>query len=99
MLEEMNAFYNPWSVFQQPYHPSSKVSSAYRTFLAALDQGWYVEQPIQILPTPYSDTQTYRFTLTHPITKQETVINVPSIPEVDQMIKRNNYPVMMAHVQ
>jgi hypothetical protein len=98
MLEEMNAFYNPWSVFQQPYHPSSGVNPAYRLLLAALDQGWHVQQPVQILPTNRMDTQMYRFILTHPVTKQETVINVPAIPEVDLTIKHNNYLVMQSRV-
>lgn len=98
MLEEMNAFYNPWSILQQPYHPSSGVNPAYRLLLAALDQGWLVQQPVQILPINHMDAQTYRFILTHPITSQETVINVPAIPEVEQMIKFSNFRVKVEHV-
>lgn len=95
MLEEMNAFYNPWSVLQQPYHPSSGINAAYRFLLAALDQGWVIEQPIQI----HTTTRIFRIILTNPIIKQDYVIDVPAIPEVEQIIECNNYPVTMAHVQ
>jgi len=49
MHEEMTLYHNPWNVLQQPYHPSSGIHPALRSLLAAIDQGWKIEKPAQIL--------------------------------------------------
>ncbi len=94
MLEEMNSFYNPWSVLQQTYHPSRGMSAAFRSLLAALDMGWQVEQAVQVLPAARFEPAIYRFILKNPITRQDCQIDVPVIPEVERMVEINQFSLV-----
>ena len=94
MLDEMMVEWDPWSMLQQPYHACSGVSAGYRSLLAALDLGWQVEEPVQIESFTRMGSQTYRFTLRHPVIKQDCFIHVPVIPEVEKTIERNHYSVI-----
>ncbi len=94
VLEEMNSLYNPWSLLQQPAHPGNGISASFRTLLAALDQGWQITEPVQVLPSAQKDTWTYYFLLTHPVLAQNCRLFVPAIAEVERFIQQNTYQVI-----
>ena len=94
VLEEMNAIYSPWSLLQQPAHASRSMHAAYRALLAAIDQGWQVETPVQVLPSAHSDTWTYYFTLSHASTRQTCRLFVPATAEVQRFVERSAFSVI-----
>jgi len=98
MHEEMTLYHNPWNVLQQPYHPSSGIHPALRSLLAAIDQGWKIEKPAQILQSTPASGSSYRFTLTHPSRNQECQILVPLSPEVQQALERINGPINVSTI-
>jgi hypothetical protein len=94
VLEEMNSIYNSWSILQQPPHASSGINASYRSLLAATDQGWQVEEPVQMLPSNHSNAWTYYFVLTHPVIPGICRIHIPALPEVKNYIERNRVQVI-----
>jgi hypothetical protein len=98
VLDEMTTMYNPWNMLQQPVHSGYGNVASFGLLLAALDQGWQVEEPVQVLPAAGSDSWTYYFVLTHPTLLQACPLFVPSVLEVDRFIERNDYQVIEADV-
>ncbi len=94
VLDEMNAIYNPWSLLQQPVHPGPGANSSFRALLAALDQGWQVIEPVQVLPSAQQESWIYYWVLTHPKNSQTSVLFVPAIQEVERFIEQNHYQVI-----
>ncbi len=94
MIEEMNAMYSPWSVLQQPMHTSIGITASFRSLLAAIDQGWLVEEPVQVLPTARGDNWIYYFVLTHATLSKTCRLFVPAITEVERYVEQNHYQVI-----
>lgn len=94
MLEEISTAYNPWCLLQQPVHPVSGTHPSFRTLLAAIDQGWQVVEPIQVLPSASYETWMYYWTLTHPNHEQNHILLIPVIPEVERLIEQSQYQVI-----
>lgn len=94
VLDEMNAIYNPWIVLQQPTHTSLGINASFRSLLAAIDQGWQVEEPVQVMSTIRDGTWTYCFRLKHPTFAQTFRLFTHSTSEMDQFIERNHYQVV-----
>ena len=94
LTEELTAINDPWNVLQQPRHASSGAHAAYRTLLAAVDQGWQVVEPVQALPAALADTWTYYFVLTHPVSAEKYRLFIPALPEVEGYVERNRYQVI-----
>ncbi len=93
-LEEMNAMFNPWAWLQQPAHPGPGISASFRALLAAVDQGWQVEEPVQVMPSARSETWTYYFVLIHQALGQTCRLLVPALPEVERYVAQNHYSVI-----
>ncbi len=93
-LIEMNINYNPWDMLQQQPHASSGINTSFRSLLAAIDQGWLVEEPVQVMPSSRIETWTYYFVLTHPVIKQTCRLFVPATSEVERYVENNQYPVI-----
>ena len=94
VLEEMTAIDGPWNMLQQPAHASHGVNTPFRTLLAAVDQGWQVDEPVQVLPSARTKTWTYYFVLTHPALSQVCRLFVPALPEVERYVERNSFSVI-----
>jgi hypothetical protein len=94
VLEEMSAVYSPWSMLQQPAHTSAGITASFRSLLAAIDQGWQVEEPVQVLPTARGDTWIYYIVLTHTTLSQTCRLFVPAVSEVEQYVEQNHYQVI-----
>jgi hypothetical protein len=94
VLEETNTIHSPWNLLQQPAHPSLGMNASFRTLLAAIDQGWMVEEPVQVLPSVRNLFWIYCFSLTNPKTSQNYCLFVPAVPEVESFVEQNNYPVV-----
>ncbi len=94
VLEEMNAIYSSWTLLQQPTHPDPGVSASFRALLAAVDQGWQVEEPVQVMPSARSETWTYYFVLIHPALGQTCRLLVPALPEVERYVEQKPYSVI-----
>lgn len=93
-LDEMNLTYTPWSLLQQPAHSGQGLTASFRSLLAAIDLGWQVEQPVQVLPSTQSELWTYYFVLTHPVTGQSCWLFIPAAPEVERFVDQNEYSVI-----
>ena len=94
LLEEMNTIHSHWNLLQQPAHPSLGIDASFRTLLAAIDQGWIVEQPVQALPSVRNLYWVYSFSLSNPKTSQNYCLFVPALPEVESFVERNQYSVV-----
>jgi hypothetical protein len=94
VLEEMNTIHSPWNILQQPAHPSLGMNASFRTLLAAIDQGWMVEEPVQVMPSVRNLFWIYCFSLTNPKTSQNYCLFVPAVPDVESFVERSNYSVV-----
>lgn len=94
MTDELTAMYNPWNMLQQPRHASSDAHAAFRTLLSAIDQGWQVVEPVQVLPGGLSDTWTYYFVLNHLESALYFQLFIPALPAVEGYIERNQLQVI-----
>ncbi len=94
VLDEMHALYNPWSLLQEPAHPSKGMNASFRVLLSALDQGWRVVEPVRILPAARSYYWTFSFELTNPHLGQNCRLYVPAVPEVEKYVQQNEFHVI-----
>ncbi len=94
VLEEMNAMYRSWTLLQQPTHPDPGVSASFRALLAAVDQGWRVEEPVQVMPSARRQIWTYYFVLFNPVSEETFRLLVPALPEVERYVEQNHYSVI-----
>lgn len=94
VMDEMTTMYNPWNMLQQPQHASSGVHASFRALLAAMDQGWQVEEPVQTLPAALADGWTFYFVLTHPVSAERCWLFIPALPEVERYVERNHFQVI-----
>lgn len=85
---------NKWETLQQPAHQSG-LEPQCRLLLAALDQGWHVEEPV------YWDAQwgerqaqVYQFILRHPLLATLCLLTVPAAPLVETIVCRENWRVL-----
>lgn len=92
-LEEMNAMTYTWNFLQQPVHPGQGKNASFWSLLAALDQGWLVEEPVLLAKADHPTTPTYLFNLRDAKTRETCRIIVPATPEIDSLIRSNNYQV------
>lgn len=92
--DEINAIHNSWIILQQPPHPSFGIPASYRSLLAAIDQGWQVEEPVEVMPTTQEDIWTYCFLLQNPISGQSYRIFLPATLEMERFIERNRFQVI-----
>lgn len=93
-IDELTARDNPWNMLQQPVHASSGTHATFRALLAAVDQGWQVEEPVQALPTVQSDAWMYCFIILHPLSGAVCRLFIPALPEVEGYVKRSQYQVI-----
>jgi len=70
------------------------VNPPFRALLAAVDQGWLVEEPVQVLPSARNNSWIYYFVLTHPALSQVCRLFVPALPEVERYVERSGYSVI-----
>ncbi len=93
MLDDKYSFYNSWDYLQQPAHPGQGISAAYRTLLAAIDQGWQVESITHKASGLRMDVGYYLFVLRCGELDLTRHFIVPAAPEVETFIHNNGYPV------
>jgi hypothetical protein len=98
LIDELTALYNPWNMLQQPRHASSSAHASFRALLAAIDQGWQVVEPVQVLPIIQADAWTYYFVLTHTASAEIYRLFVPALPEVERYVEQNRYQVIESSV-
>lgn len=94
LIDELTALYNPWNMLQQPRHASSGAHATFRALLAAIDQGWQVVEPVQVLPIIQADAWTYYFVLTHSASAEIYRLLIPALPEVERYVDQNRYQVI-----
>ena len=97
LLEEMNAFYNPQIIVQEPKlvgYDNHRMKSSFGTLVAALDQGWQVKDPVQVLPSARNESWIYYFILIHPTLGKTCRLFVPAVPDVEHFVERNHYQVI-----
>jgi len=76
-----------WNVLQQPAH-STDVEPSYRLLRAALDMGWWVEEPVYLRPRWSDDgPRVYHFILRRPPQSLPRLLSVPESPEVDRFVR------------
>lgn len=93
LLEEMSTFDNKWNFVQRPIHPGQGMNDSYWSLLAAIDQGWQIDEPVKISQSVQANSWNYQFTLTNQVFHQIRQIITPATPSIDFFIKRNNYLV------
>ncbi|HVN54974.1 MAG TPA: hypothetical protein VMT46_11640 [Anaerolineaceae bacterium] len=93
MHEEMVAIQNTWDSLQQPAHPGQGMSASFRFLLAAIDQGWQVEQPVRKVPMVRQEAWMYHFVLVQDHSERIRQLAVPEAPEVDQFLRSNEVRV------
>jgi hypothetical protein len=71
-----------------------RMNPSFRALVAALNQGWQVEEPVQVLPSARTQTWTYYFTLTNKPFKQSCRVFIPAVPEVESFVELNHYQVI-----
>jgi hypothetical protein len=94
VMEEMNAIHYGWSWLHQPGLPVREVNHSFRSLLAAVDQGWQIEEPVQVLPSADTETWTYYFILTHASQGWMNRLFVPALPEVERYVEQNRFQVI-----
>jgi hypothetical protein len=75
-----------WSQLQQPAHPGAG-DPRLRLLLAALDQGWHIEDPVYLRPR-WGDSggRVYHFILHRPFYAPR-LVTVPEGPAVDRFVQ------------
>jgi hypothetical protein len=90
--EEANTI-NSLDFLQQPIHSVQGISASFWSLLAAVDQGWQVEQPVKKMSSPHSNLRTYYFVLTHTNFNRLCEIAVPESTSIEHFICVNDYCV------
>lgn len=93
MQEETVRIHNSWDALQQPAHPGQGMSASFRFLLAAIDQGWQVEQPVRKVPTVPQDAWMYHFVLVQDYSNGIRQLAVPEAPEVEHFLRSNEVRV------
>ena len=94
MLEEMNTMYNPWNNLQQPLHASSGIPASFRFLLTAIDQGWQVEEPVEVMVATQGNAWIYSFVMTHPISGHACRLYASATQEIERLVEQNHYQVI-----
>ncbi|MBP7693499.1 MAG: hypothetical protein KA764_16370 [Anaerolineales bacterium] len=82
-----------WNQLQQPAHASAS-SPHLRQLLAALDQGWQIENPVYLRPRwGERGDRVYHFVLQRPL-HGPRLITVPEQPAVDLLVRAENLRVI-----
>jgi hypothetical protein len=92
MLSQASIAHDPWEVMQQPAHPSQSLSPRYRALLAALDQGWII-QDIQLVHADDRGLLSPMYhILLHRLPKnQPRVMLTPANQDIEALLKRNGF--------
>jgi hypothetical protein len=99
-LEEMKSNYHSSNLHIQPtfalqtLFPDIGMYSSFHTLLAAIDLGWKIAEPVQVLPSFRNDIWTYYFVITPPVLKQSYRLFVPAGPEVEHFVEQGEYQVI-----
>jgi len=94
MLDEMNAIHYHWGLPQPPVKKAREMNLSFRALLAAVEQGWQIEEPVQVLPSTTTETWTYYFLLTHPSLSWAKRLFVPALPDVQRYVDQNGLQVI-----
>jgi hypothetical protein len=85
---------NPWDLLQQPARPSGAIDARYRLLLAALDQGWEVEEPVYFCPREKEGGNwVFHFVLTQPAHNQKQILTISDHAEVEYLISQEGWPL------
>lgn len=93
MLNETGSINNRWDLLQQPAHPGQGMHAAYRTLLAAIDQGWLVESITHMASPLRMEMGYYLFVLNRAEMDQTRNIMVPALQEIEAFIRDNHFTV------
>jgi hypothetical protein len=97
MLESRNAFHISLLAVNQlelTGQNEYRMNPSFRALLAAINQGWQVEEPVHVLPSVRTQTWIYYFTLTNKVFDQSSQVFVPAVPEVERFVERNQFQVI-----
>ena len=94
VLEELYAIYNPWNNLQQPPHASSDLTASLRSLLAGIDQGWQVEEPVEVMPTTQENVWIYCFVLRQPALEHTCRLYASATAETVRWVEQNQYQVV-----
>lgn len=83
---------NPWDLLQQPALPSGAIDSRYRLLLAALDQGWRVDEPIYFRPRWNKEgSWVYHFILKNDDPERTQLLTVSQGQDIEHTIHREGW--------
>ncbi len=83
---------NPWDLLQQPARPTGSVDPRFRLLLAALDQGWEVEEPVYFRPRwNEAGNWVFHFILKQPARDQKHILTISDHEEVEYLIKQEGW--------
>lgn len=86
-----------WNQLQQPIR-STYVSSPYLLLMAALDQGWQVNEPVQHVPRNHPDcAPAYRFILLNGVDGRSLYLTIPAGMEIEHFISQEQLRVEPVH--
>jgi hypothetical protein len=71
-----------------------RIVPSFRVLVAALNQGWQVEEPVQVLPSARTQTWIYYFTLINKPLERSFRLLIPADPEVESFVGRNQFQVI-----
>lgn len=91
LLEEINAMYGPIGMFNYLTQTKQHVATSFQSLLDAIDQGWQIEEPLQVMPTAREDIWMYFIVLKHPAQSNCRRLIVPALPEVERYVEHNHY--------
>ncbi len=82
-----------WNILQRPIHRGQGLTDSFWALLGAIDQGWYVGEPVLKIQENRSGAWMYLFILVHHNYKQFCQFILPESADVDLLIHRNGYLV------
>lgn len=85
---------NPWDLLGQPERASSDAQAAQRILEAALDLGWYVEEPIYLRPRWRDEgEQVFHFILKQNGRDQSRLVTVRRSRDIERFVAQEGWQV------
>ncbi len=94
MLEEWTEVQISWLNLQQPSHASIGVSGHLQTLLVALNQGWSVEEPVEVMPIAGEDLWVYCFVIRNAPQAPSKRLYISATPEMERFVEQSRYQVI-----
>jgi hypothetical protein len=94
MVEETNVVHIFRLNLQQSSYASIGITAPLRILLAALNQGWQVEEPVEVMSTVCHDLWIYCFVIRYSPLIPLQRLYIPASQEVERFVEQSRYQVI-----